>query len=268
MKTGAHRPAPRPCTWTRRPRRPSGAWRRAALLLLAACPGAYGADASIYLLTPTVTEGEREIDFHAGVGSAGRSTRHEDDAGLGFGMGVTANWFTELAIQYRRSARDGTTIDAFEWENIVQLAEPGEWPLDVGIAVEVEQPRDPGEGTALRAGPLLQKEFGRFQANANVLVSRHFHTAQFPQMQSRYQAQIKYRDRQQFEYGIQAFGIMGSRAQSWTTYERQTHRVGPVAMGRLSLAGERSLSYNAALLLGTTAHSADRTLRVQLEYEF
>ncbi len=239
----------------------------AAALASTALP-ARAVDASVYLLTPTVTQGEREIDFHSGVGSAGSSTRHEEDAGIGFGAGVTDYWFTELAVQYRNVGHSGTTLDALEWENIIALAEPGQWPLDVGIAVEVEKPREAAEGYAVRIGPLLQKEFGLFQLNANVLFGRHFQTTEFFATQERYEAQFKYRYRQAFEYGLQAFGNLGNLRQSWTGYERQVHRVGPVVLGKFPLAGERSLSYNAAFLLGTTAHSPDRTARLQIEYEF
>ncbi len=240
----------------------------AAVVLATSAGSARAADASLYLLVPTVTQGEREIDFHSGVGSAGRSTHREEDAGVGFGAGVTDYWFTELAVQYRRVGNSGTAMDAFEWENIFQLAEPGQWPLDVGIAVEVEKPRNPAEGFSVRAGPLLQKEFGRFQGNANLLFSRHYQGTEFHATQERYEVQLKYRYAQAFEYGLQAFGSLGSPRQSWTGYERQLHRLGPVILGKLPLAGERSLSYNAAFLAGTTAHSPDRTVRLQLEYEF
>jgi len=235
--------------------------------LMAAAP-VRGADASTYLLLPGVTQGEREIDARYGVGSAGPTTRHEQDAGLGIGLGLTANWFSEIAVQYRRPAHKGTALDAFEWENIVALAEPGQWPVDVSVAIEVEQAHDPREGPSVRAGPLLQGEFGRFQANVNLLAGRHIRSAEIQATQLRYQAQFKYRYSRPLEMGLQAFGSLGSATQSWAAYADQVHRIGPVVLGRFVLPGERSISYNAALLLGTSAHSPDRTLRLQIEYEF
>ena len=229
---------------------------------------AHGADPSTYLLLPGVTQGERELDTRYGVGSAGTTTRHQQDAGIGIGLGVGANWFSEIAVQYRRIGRNGTALDGFEWENIVALAEPGQWPVDVALAIEVEQAHDSREGPALRAGPLLQGEYGRFQANLNVMAGRHIHSAEFQATQLRYQAQVKYRYSRPLEVGLQAFGSLGSASQTWSAYADQVHRIGPVVLGRFVLPGERSISYNAGYLLGTSAHSPDRTLRLQLEYEF
>jgi len=246
--------------------------RRCALMMALAAIllpcGAIAADASTYLLFPSVVQGEREIDLHCGVGSAGAQTANEQDCGIGLGIGISAHWFTELALQVRKVGDQGRGIDALEWENIFTFAEPNEWPVDLGLALEIERPRNPQEGPSLRVGPLLQKEFGRIQANFNVLASRHYQTDRFESVQLRYQGQVKYRYSEPMEFGVQAFGNLGTPAQSWSAYAQQNHRVGPVLLGRFPLPAERAISYNAAFLLGTTARSADRTLRVQIEYEF
>lgn len=240
----------------------------ATLAMLALCGSARAVDASTYLLLPTVTLGEREIDLRYGDGSSGPLARGERNAGLGFGMGVSERWFSELSVQYRGIHGQPTGFDAVEWENIVQLAEQDEWNVDVGLLLEIERPKDPREGISLRMGPLLQKEFGRFQLNANALVSRHFQTAEFVAVQWRYQLQAKYRYSPPLEFGLQAFGNLSTSAHVWVPYEHQAHRIGPVVMGKFTVGNERSLLYNAAFLFGTTDHSPDRTFRLQLEYEF
>ncbi len=239
-----------------------------ALSLALAAPGASAADPGEYLYTPSVVEGEHEIDWHFGVGSAGVRTHHRDSVGIGIGTGVTQNWFTEVAAEYRRDPRTGTTLNAYEWENIVLLAEPGEWLVDVGMLLNVEQPHRAAEGPSIRLGPLLQKEFGRFQANFNLIYSRHYRSTEMLPAHLSYQGQFKYRYSRPFEFGIQAFGNVGSVTQSWAPYSEQVHRFGPAVLGRFVVPGEQSLSYNAAFLVGSTARSPDRTFRVQLEYEF
>jgi len=238
-----------------------------AMALLFSSAVTRAVDPSTYLLLPSVTQGEREIDLRSGWGSGDAAVDAVKAAGMGFGYGVTQHWFSEVAVQYRRTGNAGTEFDAFEWENILQLAEPGEWPVDVGLAVELERPRDTAEGTGVRVGPLFQKEFGMMQANLNVLLGRHIHSAQFESTTLSYQGQLKYRYSQPFEFGIQAFGNVGA-VNRWTSYEKETHRIGPVVLGKFPLANERSLSYNFGFLIGTTAKSPDRTLRLQLEYEF
>jgi hypothetical protein len=217
---------------------------------------------------PTVVRGEREIDWHSGIGSSGLAVANEVDSVLGLGMGVTDRWLTELEVRYRRVAGSGTALDAAEWENIVTMAEPNEWPIDLGVALEIELPHDAREGILFRTGLLLQKEVHKFQFNFNVLAGRYFESAQISAAQLEYQGQVKYRYSQPFEWGLQAFGSVASPNQIWTGYEQQVHRFGPTILGRFVLPGERSISYNAAALFGTTSHSPDRTVRLQLEYEF
>jgi hypothetical protein len=225
------------------------------------------ADPSTYLLLPSVTQGEREIDLRWGAGSSGGTAQTVRAAGLGFGYGVTQRWFTEIAVQYQRAGSAGTQFDVLEWENIVALAEPGEWPVDVGVSVELERPHSAAEGPGGRFGILLQKELGMMQANFNLILGHHFHSTQFTTTMLGYQGQVKYRYRQPFEFGIQAFGYVGT-VNRWGSYANQTHRIGPMVLGKFPMASEQALRYNLGYLIGTTAHSPDRTLRLQLEYEF
>ena len=229
---------------------------------------AWAVDASDYLLLPTVVQGEREIDWRTGFASGGATTSAQADSALGLGYGVTAHWFTELAVHYGR--RQGSTLQFRDlaWENILQLAEPGEWPVDVGISFEVERSHASQDQMDLTAGPLLQKEFGLVQANFNILVSHVVEGTGPTNTRVHLQGQLKYRYSEPFEFGIQGFGNVSSYGTTWAPYSDQVHRIGPVALGKFKFARERSLSYNAAFLFGTTDRSPDRTLRFQFEYEF
>jgi hypothetical protein len=244
------------------------------LVLLLGTERALAVNAGDYLFTPTVTQGEREIDLYGGTGSSGDKTRAESNVGLGFGYGVMQHWFTELAIEYRWQSPVGTGLDAFEWENILQIGEPGQWPVDIGMVFNVEKPYEASrnspqtEGTSIRFGPLLQKDLGKVEVNFNLLITHFFQSSAFSSTQFGYQSQIKYRYSPPLEVGVQAFGRFSSGAQTWGPYPQQVLRVGPVVLGRLRLPQERSISYNVGFLMGTTQHSPDQTLRVQIEYEF
>lgn len=255
-----------------RVRRAPGAGRTlrvlCALVLAGAGAGARGLESDVYVLPATVVEGEREIDFHSGFGSAGPAVAREDGAGLGLGTGVTEKWFTEAVVNYARAAPSAWGWDSLEWENIVALAEPGEWPVDVGMALELEVPRESSQGIGMAFGPLLQENYRDLQLNLNLLASRYMRGGEFQTLQLEYRAQLKYRYRQPLEFGVQAFGTFSSASQTWTYGSAQAHRLGPAVLGRFLLARERSISYNAAYLVGTTAGSPERTFRLQLEYEF
>jgi hypothetical protein len=245
-----------------------------ALVLVLATGNALASTADEYLFIPTVTQGERELDWHFGSGSSGDTARGSSITGLGYGVGVTQHWFTELDIEYRRHSSVGTGLDSLEWENTLQIGEPGQWPVDLGMVFNLEKPYEASrnsfktEGTSIRFGPLLQKDIGKVELNFNLLVTRYFKSTEFSATEFSYQSQIKYRYSQPLEVGIQAFGKFSSVGQTWAPYSDQVQRVGPVVLGRLVMPQERSLSYNLALLIGTTDHSSDRTLRFQVEYEF
>jgi hypothetical protein len=225
-------------------------------------------DASDYLLLPTVQQGEREIDWRGGIASSGTDTNAQADSALGFGFGVTGHWFTEVAVRYTKKQGASPTFKDVSWENILQLAEPGEWPVDVGVAFEVERSSQSQDQLELTAGPLLQKEIGQFQVNFNVLLTHVIEGTEPAANRVHFQWQVKYRYSEPLEFGVQGFANVSSSGTTWAPYSDQVHRIGPVALGRFKFTRERSLSYNAALLFGTTAHSPDRTLRFQLEYEF
>jgi hypothetical protein len=229
---------------------------------------AVAVDSSEYLISPIVNRGERELDWQFGVGSPGPQTHSDIHSGIALGLGVTDHWFTELSLDYHKHSGRATEPDEVEWENVLQLAEQDEWPIDVGLAFSLGKSLSGSRGLSMRFGPLFQKEFGKVQANLNVLFERRLGRTSDPVTQAAYQGQIKYRYSRPLEFGVQAFGRFSSPAQLWAPYSQQVHRLGPVLLGRFVLPRERSISYNAALLFGTTAHSPDRTLRVQIEYEF
>src|SRR6516162_291153 len=254
-------------------RRPGpGRPRLAGLLLPSALAlsghTAWAVDASDYLLLPTVVQGEREIDWRTGFASASATTNAQADYALGVGYGVTAHWFTELAFHYGQ--RHGSTVQFRDiaWENILQLAEPGEWPLDIGISFEVERSQRSQDQLDVTGGVLLQKEFGLLQANLNILLTHVIEGPEPATTRVGFQGQLKYRFSEPFEFGVQAFSNVSSYRTTWAPYSDQVHRIGPVALGKFKFGRERSLSYNAAFLFGTTDRSPDRTLRFQIEYEF
>ncbi len=99
-----------------------------------------------YVTVPAVAYGEREIDFKAGTRKVSDEPR-ASAASLGFGYGLTQFWFTELYVKYKREYGNGSAFDAFEFENKFQLTQPGQYPVDVGVIVEIERPQLRSEGT-------------------------------------------------------------------------------------------------------------------------
>jgi hypothetical protein len=229
------------------------------------CAGVASAEPSDYIYLPQVEVGEREVDFK--FGSAQRSGIDSTQAAsIGFGYGASETWFTEIYLKYARDAT-ATRYDAIEWENKFQLTETGKFPIDLGMVVEFEVPRDRADGYELKLGMLGQTDFGKLQMNGNLLLQRQYRNSASAQTQLGYQWQAKYRWRAEFEYGFQGFGEF-SQWNQWGVYEKQTHRMGPAVFGKLALGGRQSIKYNAAWLVGVSQAAPDHTLRLQTEYEF
>lgn len=93
-----------------------------------------------YVFLPPVSYGEREIDFKVGTWKQpveGRTSA----ASVGFGYGVTQRWFTEIYGKFEHTDDRGTHFDAWEWENKLQLTESGWYPIDAGLILEIEKPK-------------------------------------------------------------------------------------------------------------------------------
>jgi hypothetical protein len=239
----------------------------AAFSLILFCKAALAGPAD-YIYLPAVQYGEREIDFKYGNASPqpGNPTQ---GASLGFGYGVTENWFTEIYLKAEQGGNADATIS--EWENKFQLTDIGEYPVDIGYIIEVEAPLSHNTPWELTTGPLFQAESGSMQLNANLLFVRNYGARDensAPYVTNlNYQWQAKYLWRSVLDFGLQGFGEVGKWNQ-WDPADQQNHRIGPAVMGKLLLGGRNVISYNAAWLFGSSVAAPAHTFRMQVEYEF
>lgn len=160
-----------------------------------------------------------------------------------------------------------SAFDAWEWESKFQLTETGKYPVDVGFLLEIERPEDRSEGYEYKWGPLLQSEFGPWQANLNLLIEKHIRTAAPEKAELGYQWQLKYRWKPSLEAGVQGFGRVGPW-NDWAPSAEQTHIAGPALFGRIKVGEHQAIKYNAGLLFGLNDTSPKHSLRLQAEYEF
>jgi len=219
-----------------------------------------------YVHRPLVDYGEREIELKAGRAKLGDGT-HQDQAKLGFGMGLKPWWFSEVYLGVEGATGESTKYEAVEWENIFQLTELGRYPFEAGLLLEIERPRDHAGGWELRFGPLLQTDVGRVQLNFNPILERHVHAEAPSETLLHYEWQAKYRLQREFEFGLQGFGELG-KWDNWNTRNEQSHQLGPAVFGKIPLGGRQFLRYDAAYLFAASSAAPDHTLRFRVEYEF
>lgn len=226
-------------------------------------PSAHAGPAD-YVWTPTVEQGEKEIDFKFGTSD---SDPRKTQATLGLGYGANAWWFTEVYVKYAKNGGDRYKYDAVEWENKFQLTETGKYAMDVGLITEIEIPRDSDEGIEFKIGPLFQTEFGKLQLNGNILFEKRFDAATSSPTEMGYQWQAKYRWQPRLEYGLQGFGSLGAW-DDWDAANKQSHKIGPAVFGKFAAGEHQTIKYNAAWLFGVSDGAPDNTFRLQAELEF
>ncbi len=221
-----------------------------------------------YIYSPTVEQGEKEIDFKFGTDNQ-QDGSHKTVSSMGFGYGVNENWFTEIYLKSERQSGDGLTL--IEWENKFQITETGKYPIELGLVSEIEAPvNNSNEPWEFKIGSLLQTEFGKLLLNGNILFERKFgsnNTDASYVTELGYQWQVKYRLKPEFEFGAQGFGEMGEW-NDWDSSNAQNHRFGPAVFGKFALGSKQAVKYNAAYLVGISDAAPNNTFRMQLEYEF
>jgi hypothetical protein len=217
--------------------------------------------------SPIVEKGEKEFEFKSGTAKNRDGTR-ESEHTVAVGMGLTDWWFAELQAIWHKDPGQHHEFDAWELENHFQLTPTGKYPVDVGMLLEIERPRDRSEGYEFRWGPLFQADLGKqFTANFNVLIERHTRAAAQERVELGYQWQLRYHWKPEFDFGVQGFGEVGP----WKHWERtseQSHIAGPAVFGEFKIFGEHEIKYNAGALFGMTDGSPRNLLRLQAEYVF
>ena len=243
---------------------------RSLLFAASAICSSVWADPADYVKVPSIEYGERELELKYGTSKLPDGEGRISAGTFGLGFGVTPNWFTEAYVKYQKMPNERTRFDAIEWENKFLLTETGKYPVDLGVFIELEVPRDRNEGYEFRFGPLLQTDFGRIQVNSNFLLKRQVRVGTNSDSQItelHYQFQAKYRLVREFEFGLQALGELG-KWNHWNSRNKQNHRIGPALYGKIPTRSKEAIRYDFAWLIGASSAAPDSTVRVQLEYEF
>jgi hypothetical protein len=196
-----------------------------------------GPASTIY--SPIVDYREWELELKGGVQDWGNDEEGERAAKVAVGYGLMPRWGVEVEAEYSQTPGHVAHVEEFELENIFQLTEHGEHWLDAGIFAELEHNRLENENE-LKLGPMLQREWGRSQANLNVYFARRLDApedAGDPRSEIEYQAQWKYNLQPSFQPGLQAFGSLGDPAH----LHSQELKIGPAFFGVATLGNGKKL---------------------------
>ncbi len=199
---------------------------------------------------PNVELGEVELEVR-GIHGLERDT---SEIKFGGGYGVTDYWFIEGYLIGEKE--DGSfEIEEAEIESKFQLSEQGEYWADFGLLVELEKKLE-DDLWEIKAGPIIQKSFGRFVATANILFEKQFGSDKTEsELETLGSFQLKYRMSQEFEPGVEFY------------VDEYTQAFGPVIYGENRLRNS-SVGWEFGVLAGLNDTTDDTIIRWQLEWEF
>jgi len=215
------------------------------LFAAALLSGTVRADPDDSIFTTYSENGQRQFDFK--IGSFSQQGQPSQDATtLGLGYGLTDYWFSELYVGYVKTGSESIEFDSAALQNTFTLT-GSDAPVDLGLYTEIEYEHDRSTGEQLMFGPLLQTEFGLTRVNLNLLFQRNYYADFSNPMQLGYQWQIRQHIHAPVDIGIQGFGEFG-QWNHWAPRDQQSHRIGPALFGKIELADDKLISYNAAIL--------------------
>ena len=125
------------------------------------------------------------------------------------------------------------------------MTSDGQCPVDFGLLLYIERPKDNYEGWEVKWGPLFQTEFGKIQLNANLLFQRNYDAAAANDLLFMYQWQVKYRWKPQFEFGAQGCSEMGT-VDRWSPQDDRIYKHGPAVSGMFAFGTGVGMKYQAA----------------------
>lgn len=219
----------------------------ALLLSFFVAPAFAGVD-KVY--SPTVEYGELEIEAR-GIYDL------EDDfykTKLGVGYGFTDFMFLEAYLVGEKE--DGEfEVEEAELEAKFQLSEQGEYWADFGLLVELEGSLE-HDKYELKAGPIVQKQFGEWVATTNILLEKQFGDDKTEdEVEALGSFQLKYRMNEALEPAIEYYA------------DEHTNAIGPVLLGFNRFSNSK-MKWEFGVLFGLDDETPDATLRWLVEMEF
>jgi hypothetical protein len=228
------------------------------LLLLLLLPLAALADDDFIIYSPTVNQGQSEIEVRGFTTTDKRASLNRNGAyELAIAHSFTDFWKTELYLgEFNHDPTTGTTLTGYEWENTFQFTEPGQYWLDSGLMMSLVHNNHAPD--SLEFGPLLEKRWGHFIHRMNVLWNKELGKNASQNWQFRAGYSLGYKISSELIPGIEMYERPSDHAR----------QAGPAISGEWILGAGNEIEYSSALLIGINNGAPDKTWVLRVAYEF
>jgi hypothetical protein len=229
------------------------------LLATAALSGTARADDFI-VYSPYVTDGQTEFELRGHQQYDGDPALDTERAyTVAAAHSFTPWWHAEVYLgSYARAPGAANTLEGYEFENIFQLTDQGQYWADLGFIASYEYNVLPDEPGVVEFGPLFEKHMGSMTHRLNFIWEKQVGGG----AEGRYEFRATYA-------GI--YDLNSHLSPALEAYYRpadDSRQIGPAVYGEIPTAGGDEFEFSAALLLGLNRGAPDRTLVLRLEYEF
>lgn len=182
------------------------------------------------------------------------------------GYAFTDRWKSAIFLEFEKAPGEDLKQEAVAWENIFQLTEQGEYPVDVGLYLEYEASTQSGGRDKIEAKLLLEKEVGDFVHTANIIFEKKMSGESKNDIELEYAWRSKFRYRKELEFGVEAFGGFGE-IDDFALRSEQKHYLGPVLSGKIAVKPKWYFKYEAGYLFGISDAASDGKIKWLIEIE-
>ena len=231
------------------------------LILFLYIPYAYADDYSID--SPQVDAGSTSLNANLNYSQDSHpNLDHYLSQVYGVQHGVNSGWSTELDGIFEKTSDTSDKLTNMRWENIIAPFKPGQYWVDVGLNLELEQSFEDGNPSNVETKFLFEKEINSFINTLNVSLSHDYGEGSTKGIEAGYSWRTKYHVNDELEPGFEYYSDYG-KLLDLDKSRRQDNVVGPVLQGKLG-----SVSYDTGVLFGVSDEAHDVTYKLNLEYDF
>ena len=232
----------------------------ASCLALIGWISAARADDDFIVYSPYVTEGQSEMEFRAHQQFDGDPALNGERSYLfSVAHAFTGWWQPEIYVAtYEREPGGPNTLQGYEFENIFQLSDQGQYWADLGFLASYAYNKQPGEPGVLEFGPLIEKHSGHVDQRLNFIWEKELGGG----------ASRRYAFRGSYAFGYEITPQLEPGFEAYYRPDDDARQIGPALGGEIATRGGNEFEYHVAWLLGTNKGAPNRTLALRLEYEF
>lgn len=233
----------------------------AALLgLLCFAASSAWADDDFVVYSPYVTDGQSEVEIRGHQVSDGDPALQSERAyEVSLAHAFTSWWHPEVYVgAYEREPGQGNSLDSYEFENIFQIGDAGQYWADLGFIASYEYKVQPGVTSKVEFGPLIEKRSNRIDQRLNFIWEKELGGG----------AGRQYEFRATYAATYQVRGWLAPGLEAYYRPADDSRQLGPALYGEIPTLGGNEFEYSAALVYGINKGAPNRTFVLRLEYEF